>query len=56
MTFRFVLQPAMAAVAALRDGVNDARLGRAPYLSAIARGDQGRGRGSGRASFRRPES
>ncbi len=38
MTFRFVLQPAMAAIAALRDGVNDARLGRAPYLSAIVRG------------------
>ena len=43
MTFRFVLQPAMAAVAALRDGVNDARLGRAPYLSAIVRGVEGRG-------------
>ena len=43
MTFHFVLQPAMAAVAALRDGVNDARLGRAPYLSAIARGVEGRG-------------
>ena len=35
MTFRVVLQPAMAAVAALRDGVSDARLGREPYLSAI---------------------
>ena len=35
MTFRFVLQPAMAALAALRDGVADARLGRVPYLSAI---------------------
>ena len=43
MTFRFVLQPAMAAIAALRDGVNDARLGRAPYLSAIVRGFEGRG-------------
>ena len=43
MTFRFVLQPAMAAIAALRDGVNDARLGRAPYLSAILRGIEGRG-------------
>ena len=43
MTFRFVLQPAMAAIAALRDGVVDARLGRTPYLSAILRGVDGRG-------------
>jgi hypothetical protein len=41
MTFRFILQPAMAAIAALRDGVNDARLGRRPYLSAIMRGERG---------------
>jgi hypothetical protein len=38
MTFRFILQPAMAAIAALRDGVKDARLGRRPYLWAIMRG------------------
>jgi hypothetical protein len=46
MTFRFILQPAMAAIAALRDGVKDARLGRRPYLWAIMRGvrsDEGRG-------------
>jgi hypothetical protein len=43
MTFRFALQPAMAGVAALRDGVADARLGRTPYLSAILRGVEGRG-------------
>ena len=43
MMFRFVLQPAMAAIAALRDGVNDVRLGRAPYLSAIVRGIEDRG-------------
>ena len=43
MTFRFVLQPAMAAIAALRDGIADARLGRTPYLSAILRGVEGRG-------------
>lgn len=43
MTFRFVLQPAMAAIAALRDGVADARLGRPPYLSAILRGVEGPG-------------
>jgi hypothetical protein len=35
MTFRFILQPAMAAIAAFRDGLKDARLGRTPYLSAI---------------------
>ena len=35
MTFRFILQPCMAALAALRDGVADARLDRTPYLSAI---------------------
>ena len=38
MTFRLILQPAMAAIAALRDGVKDARLGRRPYLWAIMRG------------------
>ncbi len=43
MTFRFVLQPAMALIAATRDGVVDARLGRTPYLSAIVRGVEGRG-------------
>jgi hypothetical protein len=42
MTFRFVLQPAMAAIAALRDGVADARLGRRAYLSAIVSGAGGR--------------
>ncbi len=35
MTFRFILQPAMAAIAALRDGVNDARLGRSPYFWTV---------------------
>lgn len=43
MTFRFVLQPAMAILAATRDGVADARLERTPYLSAILRGVEGRG-------------
>ncbi|HZZ59917.1 MAG TPA: hypothetical protein VFE63_01920 [Roseiarcus sp.] len=41
MTFRFILQPAMAAAMALRDGVNDARLGRRPYLWALLRGVRG---------------
>jgi hypothetical protein len=33
--FRFVLQPIMATIAALVDGVKDARTGRNPYLWAI---------------------
>jgi len=32
MTFRFILQPVMAAIAALRDGIKDAKFGRTPYL------------------------
>jgi hypothetical protein len=45
MTFRFVLQPAMAGIAALRDGVKDANLGRSPYLSGMIRGiEEPRGR------------
>jgi hypothetical protein len=43
MTFRFILQPAMAALAALRDGVSDARIGRSPYLWSIVRGVEPRG-------------
>jgi len=35
MTFRFILQPIMAAIAAVYDGVKDARTGRSPYLWAI---------------------
>jgi hypothetical protein len=35
MTFRFILQPVMATIAALRDGRADARSGRAPYLWTI---------------------
>jgi len=38
MTFRFILQPAMALIAALRDGVKDARLGRRPYIWALLQG------------------
>ena len=41
MTFRFILQPAMAAAMALRDGLRDARLGRRPYLWALLRGVRG---------------
>ena len=35
MTFRFLLQPCMAALAAFYDGVADARAGRAPYLWTV---------------------
>ena len=48
MTFRFILQPAMAAAMALRDGVRDARLGRRPYLWALLRGVRGPEGRSGR--------
>jgi hypothetical protein len=33
--FRYVFQPLMAAVLAWRDGVKDARAGRAPYFSSL---------------------
>ncbi len=36
MKFRFVLQPGMAALAALRHGITDARTGRTPYFWTIA--------------------
>lgn len=38
MTFRFILQPAMAILAAARDGIRDARLGRRPYVWALIHG------------------
>jgi hypothetical protein len=36
MSFRFILQPSMAPIATIRDGVKDARAGRAPYLWTVA--------------------
>jgi hypothetical protein len=33
--FRFYMQPTMAAIAALRDGLHDARAGRLPYLWTV---------------------
>jgi hypothetical protein len=42
MTFRFILQPAMAALAALRDGLGDARSGRPPYAWALINVAEGR--------------
>jgi hypothetical protein len=38
MMFRFILQPTMAIIAALRDGFRDARLGRRPYVWALIHG------------------
>lgn len=35
MSFRFILQPAMAAIAATHDGIRDAQLGRSPYFWTI---------------------
>jgi hypothetical protein len=35
MTFRFILQPIMATIAALLDGVKDARSGRPPFLETV---------------------
>jgi len=43
MIFRFVLQPTMATVAALRDGAADALGKRTPYLTAILFGSELRG-------------
>jgi hypothetical protein len=37
MRFRFILQPSMATIAAVRDGVMDARTGRSPYIVALLR-------------------
>jgi hypothetical protein len=43
MTFRFILQPTMAVIAALHDGIMDARLGRSPYLWTIMTNREARG-------------
>jgi len=43
MSFRLILQPAMAAIAALHDGIKDARLARSPYLWTLIVGRTERG-------------
>jgi hypothetical protein len=48
MMFRFILQPTMAIIAALRDGLHDARLGRRPYVWALIHGVRDSGGRSGR--------
>jgi hypothetical protein len=42
MKFRFILQPSMAAIAAIYDGLRDARTGRPPYLWTVLRNPQER--------------
>ena len=42
MRFRFVLQPLMAAIAAIHDGREDARVGRSPYFVTLLRDSQER--------------
>lgn len=42
MSFRFILQPIMAAIAALIDGIRDARTGKSPYLWMILSRSEGR--------------
>ena len=42
MRFRFVLQPLMAAIVAIRDGRKDARTGRSPYFWTVLRKPQER--------------
>jgi hypothetical protein len=43
MSFRFILQPTMATIAALHDGITDARTGRRPYLHTILHDPAARG-------------
>jgi hypothetical protein len=42
MRFRFMLQPMMASILAVRDGLRDARSGRAPYFVTVLRNPQER--------------
>jgi hypothetical protein len=43
MTFRIILQPIMAAIAALHDGIKDARSGRSPYFWTVLTNPKERG-------------
>jgi hypothetical protein len=44
MSFRFILQPIMATIAAVYDGINDARLGRSPYFWTLLHDAERRGK------------
>ena len=37
LSFRFILQPSMAAIVAIHDGIKDARAGRSPYFWTVVR-------------------
>jgi hypothetical protein len=37
LSFRFILQPSMAAIAAIHDGIKDVRTGRSPYFWTVVR-------------------
>lgn len=41
MTFRFFLQPTMAVITALLDGIKDARAGKTPYAWLLTHGSRG---------------
>ena len=43
MTFRFILQPVMAAIAAIHDGIKDAKTGRSPYFWTVLTNSAERG-------------
>ena len=43
MSFRFILQPVMATIAAVHDGIKDARLGRSPYFWTVLHDAEKRG-------------
>ncbi|WP_242007488.1 hypothetical protein [Luteimonas cucumeris] len=51
MTFRFFLQPIMAFLMALRDGIKDAKTGRTPYFWTIAHSDTAGRRAAWREGF-----
>lgn len=40
LSFRFVLQPVMAAIMGVRDGIKDARTGRSPYFWTVLHDSQ----------------
>lgn len=42
MSFRFILQPVMASILGVRDGIKDARTGRSPYFWTVLHDSQER--------------